>query len=199
MARKSSGEMTRERILVASLPLFAEHGFAGTSTRMVASAAQVNVATLAYYFDGKEGLYKAVVQRMHEDLQDFAPETPPLSDPSEFPEWVASQAWAFAREHAVHIRLLMRNVLDSGKHVDVVSESSERLLDRGTLYIRPFQPTWSKVRCRLFVLSITHLLARFAVEDREQLSKMAGHPPDLDAAIEDWVAHAVRVNLGLPS
>ena len=111
MARRTraAGERTRERILDAALPLFAQHGFAGTSTRMVAGAAEVNVATLAYYFDDKEGLYDAVVQRLHEDLAEQMPAgaAPPVS-PADLATWLADRVWDFAQAHRVHIRVLLR-------------------------------------------------------------------------------------------
>ncbi len=49
----------RQRLLEAGLALFAEHGFAGTSTRAIAQAAGVNVAAIRYYFGDKQGLYRA--------------------------------------------------------------------------------------------------------------------------------------------
>jgi AcrR family transcriptional regulator len=51
---------TRERLLLAGLRLFAEKGYAQTSTREIAAAAQANIAAIAYYFEGKAGLYKAL-------------------------------------------------------------------------------------------------------------------------------------------
>jgi AcrR family transcriptional regulator len=59
-AARSDGVEARNRLLDAALPLFAEHGFAKTSTREIAQAAQVNVASISYYFGDKEGLYRAV-------------------------------------------------------------------------------------------------------------------------------------------
>lgn len=45
---------------MAGLRLFAQQGFAPTSTRELAEAAQVNVAAIRYYFGDKAGLYRAV-------------------------------------------------------------------------------------------------------------------------------------------
>ena len=53
------GEDTRERLLLAALRLFANHGYSNTSTRELAEAASVNVAAISYYFGDKAGLYRA--------------------------------------------------------------------------------------------------------------------------------------------
>ncbi|MFC1504609.1 TetR/AcrR family transcriptional regulator, partial [Spirochaetota bacterium] len=37
------------------------HGFAATSIRRIASEANVNISMIGYYYGGKEGLYKAVI------------------------------------------------------------------------------------------------------------------------------------------
>ena len=57
---RSDGQQARLRLLDAGLTLFADKGFANTSTRELAQAAQVNVAAISYYFGDKEGLYRAV-------------------------------------------------------------------------------------------------------------------------------------------
>ena len=59
-APRSDGEQSRERLLHAGLRLFAQQGFAKTSTREIAEAANVNVAAISYYFGDKAGLYRAV-------------------------------------------------------------------------------------------------------------------------------------------
>ncbi len=57
---RSDGIEARNRLLDAALALFAEKGFAKTSTREIALAAQVNIASISYYFGDKAGLYRAV-------------------------------------------------------------------------------------------------------------------------------------------
>ena len=56
---------TRERILEAATALFSEGGYEGTSTRALGSAARANIATIAYHFGDKEGLYHAVLGRAY--------------------------------------------------------------------------------------------------------------------------------------
>jgi len=53
----------RDRLLDAAEELFCEHGFEGTSIRDIAVAADCNIASVNYYFGGKENLYVAVWRR----------------------------------------------------------------------------------------------------------------------------------------
>jgi AcrR family transcriptional regulator len=62
---RSSGS-GRERIIAAATRLFAELGYDGTSTRMIAEAAGLNIATVAYHAGGKRDLYLAVMERAHQ-------------------------------------------------------------------------------------------------------------------------------------
>jgi TetR/AcrR family transcriptional regulator, regulator of cefoperazone and chloramphenicol sensitivity len=57
---RHDGEQSRERLLRAGLALFAQHGFANTSTREIAESAHTNIAAISYYFGDKAGLYRAV-------------------------------------------------------------------------------------------------------------------------------------------
>ena len=61
----TSSDTARERILDAATRLFAALGYDGTSTRMIADAAGLNVATVAYHVGGKRDLYLAVIERAH--------------------------------------------------------------------------------------------------------------------------------------
>jgi AcrR family transcriptional regulator len=62
------GEDTRRRILDAALHLFAMEGFEGTGTRALAERAEVNQPAIQYYFGSKEGLYRAVVDEIIQDM-----------------------------------------------------------------------------------------------------------------------------------
>ena len=53
-------EAARARLLRSGLRLFAQQGYAKTSTRELAEDAGVNVASISYYFGDKAGLYRAV-------------------------------------------------------------------------------------------------------------------------------------------
>jgi AcrR family transcriptional regulator len=55
-----------ERILREATALFAAHGYHGASTRAIAAAAGLNIATVAYHAGGKLDLYRAVFRRVAE-------------------------------------------------------------------------------------------------------------------------------------
>ena len=61
--RKRDPERTRERILDAAVTEFSEHGFAGARTSAIAARAGVNQQLISYYFDGKDGLYRALQRK----------------------------------------------------------------------------------------------------------------------------------------
>ncbi|UXY14103.1 TetR family transcriptional regulator [Chitiniphilus purpureus] len=66
MAETAKAQETAGRILDAAEVLFVEHGFDGTSMRMITQSAGVNIASVNYYFGSKDGLLKAVFERRAE-------------------------------------------------------------------------------------------------------------------------------------
>ena len=63
----------RQRLLTVALRLFAEQGYSKTSTRELADAARVNIASISYYFGDKAGLYRATfIEPMGAPVDDVA-------------------------------------------------------------------------------------------------------------------------------
>src|ERR1700710_3088923 len=56
--RQRDPERTKARILDAAVQEFSAKGFAGARVSGIAARAGVNQQLIAYYFDGKEGLYR---------------------------------------------------------------------------------------------------------------------------------------------
>ena len=56
---------SRDRILDAASRLFAERGYDATSTRAIADAVGLNIATVAYHVGGKSDLYREVMREAH--------------------------------------------------------------------------------------------------------------------------------------
>jgi AcrR family transcriptional regulator len=64
------GEETRARIIAAAMRLFGVKGYEGASTRDIAAAAGVNAPALQYYFDNKEGVFRACIEYIAESAWD---------------------------------------------------------------------------------------------------------------------------------
>jgi AcrR family transcriptional regulator len=62
-------EASRRRILKAALRLFAAHGYAGTSIRMIAESAGISVGLLYNYFPSKADLLGALFEESMRDVQ----------------------------------------------------------------------------------------------------------------------------------
>ena len=65
--RRQLEPATADRIIEAAIPLFAIKGYAGVTVREVLDAANIsNVGAISYYFEGKEGLYTAILKNHFE-------------------------------------------------------------------------------------------------------------------------------------
>jgi AcrR family transcriptional regulator len=181
---------TRRKILDEALALFADRGFAGTTTRAIGAAAEVNIATIDYHFGGKQGLYDAVVVRLYEDLASVFV----VRDVDPDVEIVLRALWAFARSHRTHIKLLVRHTLDHDRLPGVVTERwSGLLLDAADAYVARRRPEWARTRRRVFVLGTMHALVRLAITDDAWLTDAVGGGPD---AVIDGLVDDVRSALG---
>jgi len=61
-------ESTKAKILAAARKIFGEYGFHGTTTRMIAQEAGIDISTLHYHWGEKGDLYEAVILDMSMDL-----------------------------------------------------------------------------------------------------------------------------------
>lgn len=182
-----------ERILAAVAPVFAEQGFDGATTRTLAAAAGVNVATLAYHFGDKQGLYDALVDRTYAQLLTVELPADPTVDTRERLRAMVRRLWAFVRGHRQEVQVLLRHVLER-RHLPpaVAARWLPAILERvqGALAALELTPD---PRTRLALVSLNHLLARYAVGDAEDLRMLTG-VADPDAAVGDHLADvAVRL------
>lgn len=178
-----------EQILDAVLPLFAERGFAGASTRALAGAAGVNIATLAYHFGDKQGLYDAVVDGIYARLMalDLPRAAHSAPAPRDRVHALVGALYRHARSNSDGIRLLLRHVLEQGG-------SPERVRSRWTMAtmtkaaeVLATLDLAPELDVRLTLLSLNHLIARYAVTEPADLA------PFIDQAVPE---DAVAVHLG---
>jgi AcrR family transcriptional regulator len=200
MQAKRPRDNSRERILAVSIGLFADHGYAGTSTRAVAAAAKVNIATLAYHFGGKEGLYRAAIARLYERILELTPVVPSEGTPRARVELVVRLIYRFMREHRKEIRLLQRHVLDHGGLLPkpVRERYGPELVARGASLFAslgvPLGPNW-----RLDMQALSFILARSAITDAKDLALFVpeGRARDPHLAVEDQLCELAARVLGV--
>ena len=120
---------TRQRLLDIAERLFAERGFYGASIAAIASEVGLTKQGLLHYFNSKEKLYGAIVQRISDDFQDHQREALQASeDPAERLEKFYAALAEPTETNVQRTRLLMRELLDN----------NERAAKAENWYLRPF-------------------------------------------------------------
>ena len=120
---------TRQRLLDIAEQLFAERGFYGVSIAAIASEMSLTKQGLLHYFNSKEKLYGAIVQRISDDFQDHQREALQASeDPAERLEKFYAALAEPTETNVQRTRLLMRELLDN----------NERAAKAENWYLRPF-------------------------------------------------------------
>lgn len=70
-ASRSDGQVTREQLLATAGAVFAECGYAQTTSKTICERANANVAAVNYHFGSKDGLYEEVLSEAHRQLIDM--------------------------------------------------------------------------------------------------------------------------------
>ncbi len=167
-----SGAETKERILEAACGLFAQQGFEGTSTRQVGTAADANIGTIAYHFGGKEGLYHAALGRMYERI--LAIESPaPDGSPEDRIRAVVDVVWRHCRSEQDAVRLLLRHTVEHGTLPAPVNERWRPIVLQRALELGAALGIDDLPGHRLQLLSLNHLIGRYAIATTESLSFFA--------------------------
>ena len=105
---------TRLAILDAAEKLIAAQGFAATTIKRVAQEAGVNTALLYYYFPDKEGVYRAVVDRLLDRLITMGSTAlASQDDPVEAVRAIISGQARLLSSTPTWIRILARELLDA--------------------------------------------------------------------------------------
>lgn len=125
---------TRKRILETAALVFAEHGFAATTVRMICGLAHVNLAAVNYHFGSKESLYREAIRYARSRAYERFPIGYGLSgkaDPEE-------QLQAFIRSFLLRTSsdernlgfgtLVMREMVDPTCALDMMLDESIRAL-----------------------------------------------------------------------
>lgn len=128
----TKGERTRRRILEVAEAMFAAQGYEATTLREIAKEVPVQQPGLYNYFETKDDLYGAVIEKvfdkMLESLVEFSHETDAAQRVSELP----TRALAYLAEHPLSAKLLYRELLKDGDVHPVMERWLTQLLDAAT-------------------------------------------------------------------
>ena len=123
----ASTNASRERIIRGAAALFARDGFHGVTTRQIAAAAGLNIATVHYHVGTKQDLYDAIHALFHNEEQgliglifEYATEHAP-TQAAELPgllSGVVDRLLDFWNEDPVRIRFRLRHWLDTEMRSD---------------------------------------------------------------------------------
>lgn len=134
--KDKSTDSTRQRILLEAGPIFARKGFRATTVREICDQAQVNLASINYYFGDKQRLYHETVVMARQMRVEQVPY--PTWDESTLPEQKLADFVSLLLRRLVamqsepwQVRLLMREILQP-------TETCKHLVEE---YFRPFFET----------------------------------------------------------
>ncbi|WP_084962763.1 TetR/AcrR family transcriptional regulator [Thermoactinospora rubra] len=118
-SRPRDREATRRRLLRAARELFAEHGYEGVTVRMIAAAADANLALVARYFGSKAGLFAEVLKDEPSVRQVFE------GDPAGLPRRLAE--YAALRMHSDPESPILRSLERSAGDPEIQAIVRDRL------------------------------------------------------------------------
>jgi TetR/AcrR family transcriptional regulator len=128
-ARTLQKEATRAAILQAALQVFAEHGYAGSSTRDIAALAGAHHALIKYYFQNKETLWREAVtflfKRQAEELT-YEPAPGALNTARgrrEHAREVLRRWVIYCARHPEHARLMVQESVRDGERLHWVADT----------------------------------------------------------------------------
>jgi AcrR family transcriptional regulator len=125
-----------QAILQAAEEEFLAHGYHGTTVERIAEAADVSVGSLYVYFESKEGLYLALLERALEVEERYMREAfkPTLSLGQQL--FAAGDAYLrFYRDHPGYFRILFFPHIDA-RPEETLPSAAQRLADRAEEQVR---------------------------------------------------------------
>jgi TetR/AcrR family transcriptional regulator len=104
--------------LSAAVEEFGEHGYAGARVGRIAARAGVNAQLISYYFDGKAGLYRALLSRWRATATTINRPDRPLHE-------IVAEYVIVTREHRSWARMLIWEALGDSPPRDEPGEHGE--------------------------------------------------------------------------
>lgn len=118
MRLKRNPDQTREQILQAAIGEFAANGLGGARVDTIAERAKANKRMIYHYFENKEGLFQAVLERAYEEIRSREQELDMTGrDPEEAIRELVAFTFNYFYERPEFIRLLNNENLYNAEHL----------------------------------------------------------------------------------
>jgi TetR/AcrR family transcriptional regulator len=186
------GQQVRAQLVAAARELFARHGFEGVSLRQVADAAGVTPAMVSYYFGGKQGLWRAVLEDyLEEALEGMLTMRDRIEAPGGLAVYLARHTQLLAAQPWVAPLLFREVVLGGRPSAEFVARFPARLREllRGAVErARDRGEIAAGLDTDLLVLSLLSA-AVFPFLVRPLIERLLDQPVDADFAAR-WATHA---------
>jgi len=200
-----NGRGVQDRLVETAEDLFCRRGFNETSVREIAAAAGCNVASINYYFGGKENLYVEIWRRRLTQMRDARlasiDKVMSGSDQPKLEDLLRSHAVSFLepllkgdRECRV-INLMAREMIDPHLPLGMFMEEMVRpvmsALGKALIEICPWlNETNVQVVILLLVGQLMHAVCA------QEMFEEGGQSGVLHVSIEELVDHAVKFSAG---
>lgn len=199
-SNSAAARSVQDRLVEAGEELFCTRGFNETSVRDIAAAAGCNVASINYYFGGKDNLYEEIWRRRLASMRDLRlasiERVMSSGKPPELEELLRAYAGAFLEplvdgDPACRFGTLMaREMIDARLSPETFLEGIVvPVMSRLTDALQTICPGLDKTRARYAILSLVGQLMHAVAA--KGLFERSDHPdfPPLD--IGEFVAHIV--------
>ncbi len=194
--RRRNPQASRRAILDGAEELFSARGYDGASLGEIGRRAGVSSALPAYFFGGKDGLYRAVLERLlderEERLGPLAATAAGLlertGDLRAALEVLIDGYIDFLRERPALVRLMAREALDGGHRLGPGPRHSVAIQEGLARFVRSLPPRPGPSVDPEQLLITTVALCFFPIEHNDTMLAAIG----LDAASEQFAASRKR-------
>jgi TetR/AcrR family transcriptional regulator len=197
-ARPTIREENERALLEAAERVFAEQGFAGATTSAIARIAGVPKANLHYYFSTKEGLYRAVVERVLTAWLDAASSFDTSEDAREALSAYISAKMDLARAMPLASRIWSAEIMRGAPIIqDFLDTTLSQWVAKREIAIRRWIATGElkPIEPKVLFYMIRATTQQYANAAHEMASLNGGEPLD-DAAFERAKRQVVATILG---
>ncbi len=195
MAKREDGKETRRRLLRAACDVFAQKGYRKAKVADICRLAGANVASVNYYFGGKDSLYKeAYLHGLKRVGERFLPVSAYGSSQVQLREYIQTLIQNFAADGdlgRISRLYLMEMVNPTGLIQDAWHDTVEPIRRKLQSIIRDLLgPNTPEIDVRLCELSIINQCRMLVTVNRNDLEYMLGAPldPALVSRLADHIA-----------